>query len=170
MEASPPSNVPTSSGKPSQKSVGCYSRKGGEQLHINSHDFGLRCSTSRCPHTFGHVVVKVAYIAHSGQRIPVKAHVEDNILYPAHVHVHDQRHGFLKKLKCAYEASLACSTCHVYRLVPKPLLCCLDCALTVVVLLEGELSAQSEVLSALEQVFMKDLSVLCSVHLSLDPD
>uniref|UniRef100_A0A8C7FVT1 Uncharacterized protein n=1 Tax=Oncorhynchus kisutch TaxID=8019 RepID=A0A8C7FVT1_ONCKI len=58
--------------------------------------------------------VKVAYIVRSGQRIPVKAHVEDNILYPAPVHVHDQRHGFLNKLKCAYEASLACSTCHVY--------------------------------------------------------
>ena len=37
-------------------------------------------------------------------------------------------------------------------------------------LLEGEPSPQSEVLSALEQVFIKDLSVLCSVHLSLDPD
>uniref|UniRef100_A0A8C7GG30 Uncharacterized protein n=1 Tax=Oncorhynchus kisutch TaxID=8019 RepID=A0A8C7GG30_ONCKI len=58
--------------------------------------------------------VKVVYIVRSGQRIPVKAHVEDNILYPAHVHVHDQRHGFLKKLKCAYEALLACCTCHVY--------------------------------------------------------
>ena len=28
----------------------------GNQLHINSHDFGMRCSTSRCPHTLGHVV------------------------------------------------------------------------------------------------------------------
>ena len=35
----------------------------------------------------------------------------------------------------------------------------------VIVLLEGELSPQSEVLSTLEQVFIKDLSVLC-----LDPD
>ena len=40
----------------------------------------------------------------------------------------------------------------------------------VVVLLEGEIPPQSEVLSALEQVFIKDLSVLCYVHLSLDPD
>ena len=24
---------------------------GGDQLHINAHDFGMRCSTSRCPHT-----------------------------------------------------------------------------------------------------------------------
>ena len=28
----------------------------GDQLHINAHDFGMRCWTSRCPHTFGHVV------------------------------------------------------------------------------------------------------------------
>ena len=41
--------------------------------------------------------------------------------------------------------------------------------LRVDVLLEGEPSAQSEVLSALEQVFIKDLSVICSV-LSLNPD
>ena len=55
------------------------------------------------------------------------------------------------------------------RLVPKPLLQCLGCVRRVVVVLEGEPSAQSEVLSAMEQVFIKDLSVLCSVHLSLDP-
>ena len=28
----------------------------GDQLHINAHDFGMRCWTSRCPHTFGHIV------------------------------------------------------------------------------------------------------------------
>ena len=27
-----------------------------DQLHINAHDFGMRCSTSRCPHTLGHVL------------------------------------------------------------------------------------------------------------------
>ena len=27
----------------------------GDQLHINAHDFGMRCSKSRCPHTFVHV-------------------------------------------------------------------------------------------------------------------
>ena len=53
----------------------------------------------------------------------------------------------------------------IQRLVPKPLLHCLGCVLRVVVLLEGEPSPQSEVLNALEQVFIKDLSVLCSVHL-----
>ena len=58
----------------------------------------------------------------------------------------------------------------IQRLIPKPLLRCLGCVLRVVVLLDGEHSPQSEVLSALEQVFIKDLSVLCYVHLSLDPD
>uniref|UniRef100_A0A8C8FXR6 Tc1-like transposase DDE domain-containing protein n=1 Tax=Oncorhynchus tshawytscha TaxID=74940 RepID=A0A8C8FXR6_ONCTS len=28
----------------------------GDQLHINAYDFVMRCSTSRYPHTFGHVV------------------------------------------------------------------------------------------------------------------
>ena len=58
----------------------------------------------------------------------------------------------------------------IQTLVPKPLLRCLGCVLRVIVLLEGEPSSQSEVLSALEQVFIKYLSVLCSVHLSLDDD
>ena len=57
----------------------------------------------------------------------------------------------------------------IQTLVPMPLLRCLGCVLGVVVLLEGEPLPQSEVLSSLEQVFIKDLSVLCSVHLSLDP-
>ena len=58
----------------------------------------------------------------------------------------------------------------IQRLVPKLLLCSLGCVLRVVVLLEGEPSPRSEVLSTLEQVLIKDLSVLCTVHLSLDPD
>ena len=58
----------------------------------------------------------------------------------------------------------------IQSLVPKPLFRCIGCVLRVVVLLEGEPSPQSEVLSALEQVFIKDLSVLCFVHLSFDPD
>ena len=28
------------------------------RLHIKAHDFGMRCMTSRCPHTLGHVVYK----------------------------------------------------------------------------------------------------------------
>ena len=58
----------------------------------------------------------------------------------------------------------------IQRLVPKPLLHCLGCVLRVIVLLEGESSPQSEALSALEQVFIKDLSVLCSIHLSHNPE
>uniref|UniRef100_A0A3P9KKV2 Ferredoxin-2, mitochondrial n=1 Tax=Oryzias latipes TaxID=8090 RepID=A0A3P9KKV2_ORYLA len=51
-------------------------------------------------------VVNVVYIDRSGQRIPVKAKVGDNVLYLAH------KHGI--HLEGACEASLACSTCHVY--------------------------------------------------------
>ena len=58
----------------------------------------------------------------------------------------------------------------IHRFVPKPLLRCLGCVLRAVVLLEGEPLPQSELLRALEQVFIKDLSLLCSVHLSFDPD
>ena len=58
----------------------------------------------------------------------------------------------------------------IQRLVSKPLLRCLGCVLRFVLLLEGEASPESEILSALEQVFIKDLSVHCSVHLCLDPD
>ena len=48
----------------------------------------------------------------------------------------------------------------IHRVVPKPLLHCLGCVLRVIVLL-------SEVLSALDQVFMKDIYVLGSIQLSL---
>ena len=58
----------------------------------------------------------------------------------------------------------------IQRLFLKPLLHCLGCVLKVVVLLEGEPSPQSEVLSALDHVFIKELSVLCSAYHSLDPD
>ncbi|KAG5853902.1 hypothetical protein ANANG_G00031780 [Anguilla anguilla] len=51
-------------------------------------------------------VVNVVYTDRSGKRIPVKARVGDNILYLAH------KHGI--ELEGACEASLACSTCHVY--------------------------------------------------------
>ena len=53
----------------------------------------------------------------------------------------------------------------IQRLGLKPLL--LGCVLRVVVLLEGEPSPQSEVLRALEQVFINDLSVPFPIHLSL---
>ncbi len=43
----------------------------------------------------------------------------------------------------------------VHRVVPKPLPHCLGCVLRVIVMLEGELSAQSEVLSADELRFIR---------------
>ena len=58
----------------------------------------------------------------------------------------------------------------IHRLDPKPLLECLTSVLRVVILLEGESSPQSEVLSALEHVLNKGLSVPCSIHLYLDPN
>ncbi|XP_060774867.1 ferredoxin-2, mitochondrial isoform X1 [Neoarius graeffei] len=51
-------------------------------------------------------VINVVFIDRSGQRIPVKAKVGESVLYLAH------RHGI--DLEGACEASLACSTCHVY--------------------------------------------------------
>ncbi|XP_013860379.1 ferredoxin-2, mitochondrial [Austrofundulus limnaeus] len=51
-------------------------------------------------------VVNVVFIDRSGQRIPVKGKVGDNVLLLAHKHGID--------LEGACEASLACSTCHVY--------------------------------------------------------
>ncbi len=47
----------------------------------------------------------------------------------------------------------------VHRVVPKPLLHCLGCVCRVIVMLEGELSAQSEVRSALNQVFINDICI-----------
>ncbi|XP_027990521.1 ferredoxin-2, mitochondrial isoform X2 [Eptesicus fuscus] len=51
-------------------------------------------------------VVNVVFVDRSGQRIPVRGRVGDNVLHLA------QRHGV--DLEGACEASLACSTCHVY--------------------------------------------------------
>ena len=53
--------------------------------------------------------------------------------------------------------ALAGSLKDIQRLVPKPLLCCLGCVFRIVVPLECEPLPQSEVLSALEQVLIKDL-------------
>ncbi|KAG2470686.1 FDX2 protein, partial [Polypterus senegalus] len=50
--------------------------------------------------------INVVFVDRSGQRIPVKAKVGDNVLHVAHKHGID--------LEGACEASLACSTCHVY--------------------------------------------------------
>ena len=69
-----------------------------------------------------------------------------------------------------FDQALAGPLKDIQRLVSKPLLHCLGCVLMVMVQLEGDPSPQSEVLSALEQVFIKDLAVLCFVNLFLDPD
>ncbi|XP_073910195.1 ferredoxin-2, mitochondrial isoform X2 [Castor canadensis] len=51
-------------------------------------------------------VVNVVFVDRSGRRIPVSGRVGDDVLHLA------QRHGV--DLEGACEASLACSTCHVY--------------------------------------------------------
>ncbi|KAJ3615281.1 hypothetical protein NHX12_018849 [Muraenolepis orangiensis] len=51
-------------------------------------------------------VVNIVYVDRSGKRIPVRGKVGDNVLYLAH------KMGI--ELEGACEASLACSTCHVY--------------------------------------------------------
>lgn len=51
-------------------------------------------------------VVTVTFVDKAGERISVRAKVGDNVLYLAH------RYGI--ELEGACEASLACSTCHVY--------------------------------------------------------
>ncbi|XP_053987831.1 adrenodoxin-like protein 1, mitochondrial [Hylaeus anthracinus] len=51
-------------------------------------------------------VVNVTFIDKTGKRIPVRGKVGDNALYLAH------RYGI--EMEGACEASLACTTCHVY--------------------------------------------------------
>lgn len=53
-------------------------------------------------------VVNITYIDKNGNKIPVRGKVGDNVLYLAH------RYGI--ELEGACEASLACTTCHVYVL------------------------------------------------------
>ncbi|XP_051631933.1 ferredoxin-2, mitochondrial [Pseudopipra pipra] len=50
--------------------------------------------------------VNVVFVDRSGREVPVRGRVGDNVLHLA------QRHGL--ELEGACEASLACSTCHVY--------------------------------------------------------
>ncbi|XP_042216460.1 adrenodoxin-like protein 1, mitochondrial isoform X1 [Homarus americanus] len=51
-------------------------------------------------------VVNITYIDRSGKKIPVRGKIGDNVLYLAH--------RYEIELEGACEASLACSTCHVY--------------------------------------------------------
>ena len=59
---------------------------------------------------------------------------------------------------------------NIHWVDPKQLLHCLGCVLMVIVLLEGEPLSHPEDLSTLDQVFIKDISTLCSVQLSLNLD
>lgn len=52
--------------------------------------------------------MNITYIDKTGKSRPVKGKVGDNVLYLAH------RHGI--EMEGACEASLACTTCHVYVL------------------------------------------------------
>ncbi|KAL2087275.1 hypothetical protein ACEWY4_018334 [Coilia grayii] len=86
--------------------------KVGTVDHFRTPNRNLQTSITRYhieDHTYAEEsgdVINVVYIDRSGQRIPVKAKVGDNVLYLAH------KHGI--ELEGACEASLACSTCHVY--------------------------------------------------------
>ncbi|XP_022246425.1 adrenodoxin-like protein, mitochondrial isoform X2 [Limulus polyphemus] len=51
-------------------------------------------------------VVNVVFVTKDGKRIPVRGKIGDNVLYLAH------RYGI--EMEGACEASLACTTCHVY--------------------------------------------------------
>lgn len=51
-------------------------------------------------------IVNITYITKGGQKIPIKGKIGDNVLYLAHRHNID--------MEGACEASLACTTCHVY--------------------------------------------------------
>ncbi|RZC27710.1 adrenodoxin-like protein, mitochondrial, partial [Asbolus verrucosus] len=51
-------------------------------------------------------VVNITFITKEGERIPVKGKVGDNILYLAH--------RYKIPMEGACEASLACTTCHIY--------------------------------------------------------
>ncbi|KDR12591.1 adrenodoxin-like protein, mitochondrial isoform X1 [Zootermopsis nevadensis] len=53
-------------------------------------------------------VVNITYIDKNGNKIPIRGKVGDNVLYLAH------RYGI--EMEGACEASLACTTCHVYVL------------------------------------------------------
>ncbi|XP_074882922.1 ferredoxin-2, mitochondrial [Buteo buteo] len=55
-------------------------------------------------------VVNVVFVDRAGRHVPVRGRVGDNVLHLA------QRHGL--ELEGACEASLACSTCHVYVSAP----------------------------------------------------
>ncbi|XP_067828916.1 ferredoxin-2, mitochondrial [Heptranchias perlo] len=81
-----------------------WARPAGRAFH--KHLGALRCEDTSQKAESSEDVVNVTFIDRAGCRIPVKGKVGDNVLYLAHEHGID--------LEGACEASLACSTCHVY--------------------------------------------------------
>ena len=76
----------------------------------------------------------------------------------------------LHRCLIGFKSGLWLGYSRTFKVVMKPILSCLGCVLWVFVLLEHKPFAQSEVLSSLDQVFIKDISLLYSVQLSLNPD
>ncbi len=74
----------------------------------------------------------------------------------------------LQRCSIGFKSGLWLAIQEQSRVVVKPLLRYFSCVLRVIVLLEGKPSAQSEVLSTLEKVFVQDIPVLGRIHLSLD--
>ena len=58
----------------------------------------------------------------------------------------------------------------IHLVLPEPPLIYLGCGLRVIVLLEGKPLVGSEGLNALDQVFIKDISVLGLIQLFPNPD
>ncbi len=74
----------------------------------------------------------------------------------------------LQRCSIGFKSGLAGPFKNSHGVVVKLLLRYFSCVLRVIVLLEGKPSAQSEVLSTLEKVFVQDIPVLGRIHLSLD--
>ncbi len=78
--------------------------------------------------------------------------------------------GFSKDVWLAQSPGSGWATRGHSWVVSKSLLYCLGFVCRVIVMLEGELSARSEVLSALNQVFIKDISIFNCIHLYVFSD
>ncbi|XP_007905352.2 ferredoxin-2, mitochondrial [Callorhinchus milii] len=99
-------SLPTAAGGPSPASERPSPRhKASRFLHSGGGGSGQSEDGKRDPESEDDVV-NITFIDRSDRRIPVRGKVGDNVLYLA------QDNGI--ELEGACEASLACSTCHVY--------------------------------------------------------